>query len=335
MDGLAPPSYSASPEIPADIFQPLLKIAQLGYEANDIRTYYLTMLRHLRRMGAENAEAAYTLVTPISDRKLPLSSSEDDSSSTRPTTESYEDHVSPKTVPTSWSWSRSASYEPSIQEQPDLVASSDPQNLFDLPHDHLQQSHNMQLQLPQTTPTQQSFNRVLASERPQSILMMSANYSPSAASQPQLDVNEINATTAESIAFGQPTASASQWFSPDDFQPQPHPQQQYMAPWPSMHGQPQYQMAMSDTQMPLFVQYPQHQAPPPPQRSFTESFADQFSNPWSSAGGLSQLATDLYHSPFLTTIDVIPSRKRRKTLKTGVKRIAQTLGTAGARQSSV
>lgn len=330
MDGPAPPSYSATPEIPSDIFQPLLKIAQLGYDVNDIRTYYLTMLRHLRRMGTENAEAAYTLVTPISDRKLPFSSTEDDASSTYPTTESYEDHVSPKTVPSGWSWSRSASYEPSIQEQSDLVAS---QELFDLSSEHLHQTQNMQLQIPERTPTQQSFDRALVNDKPQSI-MMSANYSPPVTS---LNVNEINATTAGPVIFGQPTASASQWFGPDEFQPppQPQPQVQYIAPWPSMHGQPQYQMSMTNTQMPLLVQYRHAHPPASPQRSFTESFADQFSNPWSNAGGLSQLATELYHSPFFPTIDVIPSRKRRKVLKSGVKRIAQSLGTAGSRQASV
>jgi hypothetical protein len=318
-------------DIPTDIFQPLLKIAQLGYDANDIRHYYLTMLRHLRRMGAENAEAAYTLVTPNSDRKLPFSTSEDDSSSARPTVESYEDHVSPKTCPTSWSWSRSASYEPSIQEQGDLVASSAPSELFDLSPEQFQQP---QLQIPEPTPTQQSFDRALQDRR-QTVLMMSANYSPSSGSRPQLDVNEINMTRAEPVSFpGPPTAQASQWFGPEHFQPQPQPQ--FIHPWPSMHGQAAYQVAMSNTQMPLLVPYPQAPPPPIPQRSFTESFADEFINPF-QAGGLSQLATELYHSPFFPTIDVIPSRnKRRKVLKTGVRRIAQGLGNAGAaRQASV
>lgn len=329
-----PPSYSASVDIPTDIFQPLLKIAQLGYDANDIRHYYLTMLRHLRRMGAENAEAAYTLVTPSSDRKLPFSTSEDDSSSARPTVESYEDHISPKTCPTSWSWSRSASYEPSIQEQSDLVASSAPSELFDLSPEQFQQPQHVELQMPEPTPTQQSFDRALHDRR-QSVLMTSASYSPTSNSGPQLDVNEINATRAEPVSYpGPPTAHASQWFSPGDFQPQPQPQ--FIHPWPSMHGRAPYQMAMSNTQMPLLVPYPQAPPPPMPQRSFTESFADEFINPF-QPGGLSQLATELYHSPFFPTIDVIPSRnKRRKVLKTGVKRIAQSLGTAGAaRQASV
>lgn len=336
MDGPAPPSYSASSDIPADIFQALLKIAQLGYEANDIKTYYLTMLRHLRRMGTENAEAAYTLVTPISDRKLPFSQSEDDSSSTYPTTESYEDHVSPKTVPTGWSWSRSASYEPSIHDQNDLVANSAPQDLLEYSPEQLQDTQHTQLQIPQQTPTQQSFDRAVVIERPQSIFMMSANYSPSSTSHPQLDVNEIHATTAEPVMFpGHPTAPASQWFGPEDLQPQLPTQPQFVAPWPSLHGQHQYQMAMSNTQMPLLLQYPQSQPHPQPQRSYTESFTDGFTNAWASGVGLSQLATELYHSPFFPTIDVIPSRKRRKTLKGGVKRIAQSLGGAAARQTSI
>jgi hypothetical protein len=336
MDGgpAPPPSYSAAtPEIPTDIFQPLLKIAQLGYDANDIRHYYLTMLRHLRRMGTENAEAAYTLVTPISERKLPFSS-DDDSSSARPTTESVEDHVSPKTVPTGWSWSRSASYEPSIQEQNDLVASSAASELFDLSPEQLQPQH-LQMQPPEITPTQQSFQQG-GHDRQHSVMVLPAHYSDPRATRSQFDVNDLNASS-EHLAF--PRAQSNQWFGPDDFTniPHPHPQTQFAAPWPSMlqHQSP-YQLAMSNTQMPLLVPYaqgpPAMHHPPQPQRSFTESFADELMNPFSN-GGLSQLATELYHSPFFPTIDVIPSRKRRKVLKTGVKRIAQTLGTA--RQASV
>lgn len=335
-----PPSYQATPGIPTDIFHPLLKIAQLGYDADNIRQYYLTMLRHLRRMGTDNAEAAYTLVTPISDRKVPFSM-EDESSSARPTTESYEDHVSPKTIPTGWSWSRSASYEPSIHEQSDLVASSAPQDIYDLSPEDMHPPQHMQLQIPpgpQQTPTQQSFNHSqISSDRPQSVLVMSANYSPSQSHRPQLDPNEICASSNEQFQFAaDPQAQSSQWFSPDDFggasnMPPPQPQT-HLAPWPSMHQQAPYQMAMSNTQMPLLVPYPQ-QHPPQPQRSFTDSFSDEYANPFSSGMGLSRLATELYHSPFFPTIDVIPSRKRRKVLKGGVKRIAQSLGTA--RQTSV
>lgn len=326
-----PPSYSsATSEIPVDIFQPLLKIAQLGYDANDVRHYYLTMLRHLRRMGAENAEAAYTLVTPMSDRKLPFSSDED-SSSARPTTESVEDHVSPKTVPTGWSWSRSASYEPSIQEQNDLVPSSAPSELFEL------SPEQMHLQPPEITPTQQSFGQS-GHGRHHSVIMLPPNYNDPRATRSQFDLTDLNAST-EHLAF--PRAQSNQWFGPEEFTDpnigHPHLQPQFAAPWPSMiPQQPPYQMAMSNTQMPLLVPYasapPAMHPPPGPQRSFTESFTDELMNPFSN-GGLSQLATELYHSPFFPTIDVIPSRKRRKVLKTGVKRIAQTLGTA--RQASV
>ena len=332
-----PPSYStAIPEIPTDIFQPLLKIAQLGYDANDVQHYYLTMLRHLRRMGTENAEAAYTIVTPISDRKVHLSS-DDDWSSARPTTESVEDHVSPKTVPTGWSWSRSASYEPSIQEHNDLVVSSAPSELFDLSPEQLQQPQQMQIQPPEITPTQKSFQHG-GHNRQHSILMLPGGYSDPRATRSQFDVSDLNASN-EHLAF--PRAESNPWFSHEDYSNpniihQP-PQPQFAAPWPSMlHQQPPYQLAMSTTQMPLLVPYaqgpPAMQHAPQPQRSLTESFADEMMNPFSN-GGLSQLATELYHSPFFPTIDVIPSRKRRKVLKTGVKRIAQTLGSA--RQASV
>ena len=330
-----PPSYSATPEnVPTDIFQPLLKIAQHGYDANDVKHYYLTMLRHLRRMGTENAEAAYTLVTPISDRKLPFSS-DDDSSSARPTTESVEDHVSPKTVPSGWSWSRSASYEPSIQEQNDLVASAAPSELFDLSPEQLQQPQHLQMQPPEITPTQQSFEQS-GHNRHHSIIMLPPHFNDPRATRSQFDVSDLNASS-EHLVF--PRAQSNQWFGHEDFTNPPiaHPQPQFAAPWPSMlQHQPPYQLAMSTTQMPLLVPYasapPRMHPPPAPQRSFTEGFTDELMNPF-SAGGLSQLATELYHSPFFPTIDVIPSRKRRKVLKSGVKRIAQTLGTA--RQASV
>lgn len=332
-----PPSYSATPEIiPTDIFQPLLKIAQLGYDANEIRQYYLTMLRHMRRMGTENAEAGYTLVTPISDRKLPFST-DDDSSSARPTTESVEDHASPKTVPTGWSWSRSASYEPSIQEHNDLTTSSAPSELFELSPVQLQQPQHLPMQPPDITPTQQSFEQGGRS-RQHSILMLPAQFNDPRATRSQFDLSDSHASN-EHLVF--PTTQSNQWFVPDDLSQTnvAHSQPQYTALWPSMlQHQPPYQMAMSNTQMPLLVPYasapPGMHPPPQPQRSFTESFTDELMNPGFPSGmGLSQLATELYHSPFFPTIDVIPSRKRRKVLKGGVKRIAQTLGTA--RQASV
>ena len=326
--GPAPPSsFSASPQVPADLYQPLLLIAQLGYDDNDVRHWFPTVLRHWRRMSAQNAEVASTIGTPVSDSELPLSRSEDDSGSVYPTTESSEDHVSPRTLPIAWTWSRSTSYEPSICEQSDLMANSAPQSLFDFNSEELQQSP---LQIPQITPTQQSFNQEHGMRNgPQGTLMMSADYSPAVQ---HLDMDEINASRSQSLTF---PVTADQWLSNEEYpllqQQLLQQQPQFAHPWPSMlptyPSQAPYQMATMASQSPLLVPYTQ--SAPLPQRRFTEGFAGEFVSPFAPApgGSLSQLATHLYHSPFFPTIDVIPSRKKRK-LKGGVRRIAQSLGSA-------
>ena len=310
-----PPSYNAAPEIPTEIFQPLLSIAQRGYDANDIKNWYLTMVRHLRRMGTENADAAYTLITPVSDKKAPIFS-DDDSSSTNAPVESYEDHVSPGTVPTGFSWSRSASYEPSIREHIDVPANASAQQIYNPPPEQPQQ---MQIHIPSSAPPQQLYES--SNDRPQSVLLMSANYSPSRSTHPQLDANEILATNAEPVTFATERATSNQWFSPDDFRGGNHQQPQYGQPWGPAPAP--YQVAMSNTAMPLLVPFhpPPQQQQPQPEPCYTE---DLFA-PFSSGLGLSQLANELYTSPFFPTIDIVPSRKRRKVLRSGVKRIAQTL----------
>ena len=322
-----PPSYNATPEIPPEIFQPLLTIAQRGYDANDIRSYYLIMLRHLRRMGAENAEAAYTLVTPVSDKKVPLFNDED-AGSIEQSTEPSDDHVSPKTNPnaTGWSWSRSPSYEPSYE--PSIQATNEisvipfSQQNYDQPAEQQQEA---QIEIPPAIPPRPLYTH----GRTQSMPVMPAHYGPMQSNGPQFDMNEI---CQEPAPYGGESSRApNQYFSPDAFNgPYHSPPVQFAHPWLPAPNTAPYQMAMSNTAMPVLVPFhPPPQQEPQRQPSYIEDLVAPFSQPT----GLSALATELYTSPFFPTIDIIPSRKRRKVLQKGAKRIVQSM--QASRQDSV
>ena len=324
-----PPAYCAAPEIPPEIFQPLVAIARQGYDADDVKRYYLIMLRHLRRMGVENADAAYTLITPVSDKKAPLYNSDEDESSVQQSVELTEDHISPGPGPSGYSWSRSASYEPSydgsIQPTNDISVIPICQQDYE---PSLNATQDIQVQTPQSIALQDFPES--SQGQPQVVPMMSPNYSPTRMSPQYRDANEVYVANHNPAGYaGESSRSAGQWFSPEDLnRVSGPPPMQYPPAWVTPAPTPApYQMAMSNTQMPLLVPY--HPPPPQPQPGYTEDLI----NPFSSGLGLTQLANELYSSPFFPTIDVIPSRKRRKVLQKGAKTILQTF--QNSRQHSI
>ncbi|KAK3718491.1 hypothetical protein LTR37_004995 [Vermiconidia calcicola] len=149
----SPHSGQAGLNVPHDIFQPLLMIAQCGYEPRDIKEWYRTMLRHLRRMGPKNADAAYNLASlmPTTNTLLP-EISEDDALNT--TSGSQEDHVSPMAVPCGWtsspSYESSFSFDPSYTRGNRLHVGPTPQPLYD----DIDECYGTQLQ-PPSSPGQQ------------------------------------------------------------------------------------------------------------------------------------------------------------------------------------
>ena len=287
---MPPPSYQSNPEIPPKAYRPLLEIAQQGYDASDIKQWYLTITRHLRRIGSENVEAAYHLLTPTSECPPTLQDQqvqifgEDHQSSLKPTATSRHSDQTPK-LDTS-NWSSCFSFDPFAETR---------LNVFSTP------------------PAQPTYEPALDSGPN---VQMSAQWSPSATAAPEIDVNELSTVASTAAEETQATiagavASSPQWFSPDTFDVAndiPRSEQSYCGY--------QYQLAMSNTSMPLLVPYES-----PIQMSYTLASsitANTFSNS-------SRSATELYYSPYAPPISIIPSRKRRKILKKGVKKMMQPL----------
>ena len=311
--GPGPSSLSQSfSDIPREIYQPLLEMAQRGYDVNDVKTWYGTLLRHLRRMGAENAEVAYRMGTPASDcsSTLPIQSNrrapEDYPSSRRTTLGSVHSHVSPKTQPAAWPVSQAPEMLSETQAQDfaiqnQLQISASPQQVYTL-SDQIQPS----------APQQQSY---VASADFSQAPFMSATYSPSQMMGAENLPFGYGTSTSEAVAFTGEAATANQWFSPDDFNMvNDTPMRRHTSPTPP------YQMEMSNTQMPVLV--PSYQPSPP------ASLISANTDP-ASFNGINQYSfppTNTLSTPmFYTPVTILPSRKRRKLLQKGVKKMMQPL----------
>ena len=332
--GLPPiPTHAATQDIPSEIYEPLLNIARGGYDANDVRHWYLTMLRHLRRIGVENAEAAYHLATPVSDTSPALMDTKagflnhEHDTSLHPPTALYSDEVSPKTDP--YMWSKSPSYEPPFEAENHEVLPTVSQQPYDPSNES---PFETRLQAPFPEPPQQIFNPVsgqayqMPSQMPyfmpprqvsesynipQQSALRSANWVPSRSAQGDIDARDFSAATNERLPFSSEARPPNQWFSPNDFGVVNNaPPNHYM-----LNSAP-YQVAMSNTEMPVLVPY--DHGPP---ANYTSNIVNSLSN----VMGMSSLPAELYCSPYLPTIPVIPSRKRRKMLQKGVKKIMQPL----------
>jgi hypothetical protein len=309
-----PPSYQAGPEIPTDIFHPLLAIAQRQYDPNDVRKYYLIMLRHLRRMGTSNADAAYSLMTPVSDRKASLPFN--DGSCAVPVTGGLtEDHISPKTVPSIEEPAFEPSYEPGQNEH--LQIGSSTQQIYPVMDEGCRP---MQVQV-STTPPMMPAN-VYSHVQQQGILMTAANTSPLNNPQSHLH-NDIQVTGAEPIQLGlTQQVPQSRWSTPEDFDDENNrpPLPPRFAPTFPLPNHPQYNMMMGNHVMPAAGQF----HPPPQQQQMYQAEPESILGPLGSSFGISQLSNDLINNPYLPMIDVIPSRKRR-ALHKGVRRITQSI----------
>jgi hypothetical protein len=300
-----PPSYQAGPDIPSDIFQPLLAIAQRQYDPNDVKQYYHTMLRHLRRMGTINADAAYNVMTPVSDRKTSLAPSEPQSLRTIAT--HSEDHVSPKTMPTFDEPSFEPSYEPGQSDQLQIATSS--AQVYPVLNESCRQAP---VEIPTTQP-----------------MLIGANYSPPNGSRmpPPTNGVHVRAASVDQIPYGIPQQQPlpQQWFSPETFGTEEVPPHLPPRFAPSFSPSPQpYNATVVNGHIPMINPF----APPPPQQQYYQPEyqpeQEDFLGSISNSLGISNFTRDLYNSSYYPMIDVIPSRKKgRKALQKGVRRITQ------------
>ena len=319
-------SLQSSTAIPNEIYNPLLQIAQHGYDAHDVKTWYLTVMRHLRRIGMENVQAAYRPFSPTSNQTTLLdplarvSSSED----TTPTKATFQAQQQPQpqqqpqqntTLDTSFcDWSESFSFDPFQDEQLHLRYSSPAEQIFEpaLVRQACENTTNIR-----GTP------------------YMSANWSPSATSAPEIDVNEITASTAsEQPVFATTTdmcdpsdftaaansSHESQWFSPEAFDALSD-----FSSARSVSISPFSTPAMSYSILPTpessvyDLSQPEYAAHPPLPTASSLATAVGL--------GSTMRSTEFYFSPYAAPISVIPSRKRRKLggVTKGVKKIMQPL----------
>ena len=295
------PSFQTSSEIPRAIYQPLLEIAQHGYNANDIKDWYLTISRQIHRIGSENAEAAYNLITTASESfpsfltAPPVRLLNGDEASNVKNTSSQNSGFD--------FWSDSFSFDPFQGTQLQSSSATPAQSIYQSPNHERQNS-----------------------------MCMSAQWSPSPSTGPEIDVNELSTAANEAAAMISNVTNSSPWFSPGSFSmPNEPPRSRQTSCSPSQIGtsnsfvedlsqsrhqsySPPYHMAMSNAAMPMLMPCEQRQPSP------------MLSNAMPTSLGLSfPSSTGLYSTTFPPPITIIPSRKRRKTLQKGVKKIIQPM----------
>ncbi|KAK5170179.1 uncharacterized protein LTR77_004764 [Saxophila tyrrhenica] len=310
-----PPSYQDAPEIPSDIFRPLLAIAQRQYEASDVKQYYLVMLRHLRRMGTMNADAAYTILSPVSDRKSALPGL--DGSHIVQTLD--DEQVSPKTNLMNEEPTFEPSYEPGQSDQLHIATSAHHYPILN------EVSRQIGAELPPALPPRHDSQQFCESP-PQDMLMVLPT--STAASEH----NAARAVSLPTPPFGTPQQQPyhNPWLSPEQFHASHHLGQQQPRGFMLPFTQPPASYHASIANTLAFHPPPQpqphpHSQPYPQDQQMYSSESDGFLGPLGTSLGLSQFANnfadEFYSSPLFPMIDVIPSRKRRKALmQKGVRR---------------
>lgn len=326
------PADPAAQDIPNDIYQPLLKIARSGYDANDVKQWYLTMLRHVRRIGTENAEAAYDFATPVSDVTSPLF----DSKVGRPEDGEqppvyapaglYISGVSPGTD--SRMGSNSPSCESYIGQGVANVESVPSQQVYHL-SDGPAATTTQPISLAE--PLQTAYDASIGVSRPthgllpalqlqtnsnplqpyQSNAAVHASWNHPRAISAEFNAGQSGALNNTTFAHHNQPQNANQWFGPNHFN-------SMNTPPPAQYGYPNapYQTAMSSTAMPVLIPY-EHSPP----ADYPPTLMDNLS----TAFGFS-IPSEMYSTQYLPAIPVIPSRKRRnRMLQKGVKKITEQL----------
>lgn len=315
-----PPCYQAGPDVPTDIFKPLLFIAQQNYHPDEVKEYYRTMVRHLRRMGAQNVDAAYTLMTPASDRKVSLPVSE--AAMIQATIEQSDDHVSPKTVPILEEPAFEPSYEPGQFDHLETGPSTDSGYAV------LDESLTpVSIEVPPPQPP-----RPNAQQQQQSTLMMTTSFDPPPTRPIAMDQGHARSISADHIPFTMPLQQMQTQWLPQNavFNPASSPplQEGRFAPTCTPSPMP-HQMALPNNALGFGNPFPsvpqQHQQQQMYYHPQQVNSADNFHGPLSNNFGISNFSHDLYSNSLFPMIDVIPSRKRRKALQKGVRRITQSI----------
>ncbi|KAK3058468.1 hypothetical protein LTR09_000032 [Extremus antarcticus] len=324
-----PPSYQAAPEIPTDIFRPLLAIAQRQYDASEVKGYYQIMLRHLRRMGTMNADAAYTILSPISDKKGPLPGQDDD-------------QVSPKTVAMNDEPAFEPSYEPGQHDQIQIATSS--RRSYPVLEEEPRQ---MDIEVkPALPPRHDSAN--FCDSPPEDTSMM---LPPTSAESAQHRQSAPRTVSLPTHLQQQQSPYQQAWLSPEQYHlshNMGHQQPRFMTPFPSpahyhasmnstpipfsspfapppqqQHPQqhPQQLPQQHPQQLQQQYQYPQQHQYQQDQQMYNEPEQEGFLGPLGNSLGLSNLANNLADGFYYPIVDVIPSRRGRKALMTkGVRR---------------
>lgn len=219
------PTYHLRSSIPHEIYQPLLDIAQQGYDANDILQWYLSIKRDLHRIDTANVAVQYSLTPPFSvcspvphDPPAPLFSNE---------------HTSP--------------VDANIRPQDFYEA---PQTNLDLWSGPFSLFPSEQNQLNVTTSTSIPPLRIgqSAAENQNSIVHLSSPWSPTAPTFPNLEVNELSAVGNEAEKPSNHIINSLQWFSPDSLNAINNVSRKRSASDSSP-----YHVAISNTAMPLLV----------------------------------------------------------------------------------
>jgi hypothetical protein len=317
--GSAPPPCYQAVDVPTDIFKPLLEIAQRNYHPDEIREYYRTMVRHLRRMGAQNVDAAYTIMTPASDRKISLPVGE---AALIQVTTTESDHVSPKTVPILEEHAFEPSYEPGQFDH--LHTNQTTECAYPIMEENLTP---VSMEVPPPQPPRP----IAQQQQQQNVLMTTTSFDPPPVRPLGMDHMHARSVSADQL----PYTMGQQQLQPQ-WMPQPGMLNSASSPPLEQarfvpNGTPSpmpYQMTVPQNP----VQFANPFQPPPPQQQMmyhhpqqADSADDFRGGPLSNTLGLSNFSHDLYSNSLYSMIDVIPSRKRRKQLQKGVRRITQSI----------
>jgi len=320
-------------EIPNDVYHHLFTVALLGYDADDVKAWYQTMLRQLCRINTNthNSQAGYGGMTPASEYSIDARNAafvDAGNASRRMTAPAIEPCMS------------STIALPSTEEN---IASTEFMEPIPI-YTNTSPDSGSQQYTPQSYSTYCSTPHHLdTTPEPLQTQLQTANWSPAPSSTAEPDMYTLSVSTAMSsnnpVAFAGESATHNTfnfpWFSAQDTSSMSTstPQLSY----PSSHGlrsQPQlsgpqgsflapdYNTQLSGASMPVIVPYA------------TTSSASN-SNYTKAAAIPTGPGASLYSSSngFFPIIHVSSSRRRRKALQKGVKKMVQPL--TGRRQQSV
>lgn len=315
-----------STEIPAQVYQQLLNVALLGYDSNDVKIWYENLQQHLRRIGAMNPLVTYGGITPASDYSL------DARTATFLNTDSAARRMTAATIE---SCTSSASALPTTEEAlnngdfSDQIPIYTTASLDSGSQQYTPRSYNNYCDTPQ---------HLDSTREPSQSQSHLANWSPAPSSAAEQEAFALSMSMPNNnpVAFAgettTPNTMSYPWFSAQDVSsipgttsqiPYPLSQSaQHLPTQQQTYLAPDYNTQLSGASMPVIVPY-----------ATTSSTGN---NHYTKAAAIPTApGASLYSSSsgYFPIIHVSSSRRRRKALQKGVKKIVQPL--TGRRQQSV